>query len=189
MLLHFGNVPTRIVSSADAAGEIMKTHDLIFADRPESRVSRQLLYNFKDVSISLYGEYWRQLKSICGRRNSLLVNKIRKSSFPVNLNEMFAELTNDVICRSAFGRNIGHFIPGMSWINCVNGFDARVDKVSEELDEFLEGVIRERMECPEEDKNGANVVDILLDIYQSNSAGVSIDRDSIKAIILVRGRC
>lgn len=85
--------------------------------------------------------------------------------------------------------SIGDFIPGLSWINRVNGFDARVDKVAKELDEFLEGVIGERMETPKEDKNGANFVDILLDIYQSNSAGVSIDRDSIKAIILVRESC
>ncbi|KAL2243908.1 UNVERIFIED_CONTAM: cytochrome [Sesamum indicum] len=226
MLLHFGTVPTLVVSSADAAREIMKTHDLIFADRPQSSVSRRLLYNFKDVSVAPYGEYWRQLKSICvlqllsnkrvqsfrsirDEETALLVNKIRKSSFPVNLSEMFAELTNDVVCRSAFGRKfsegenskkflslliellellgsfpIGNFIPVLSWISRVNGFDARVDKVSKELDEFLEGVIKERMETPNEDKNGANFVDILLDIYQSNSSGVSIDRDSIKAIIL-----
>ncbi|KAK4438462.1 cytochrome [Sesamum alatum] len=231
MLLHFGTVPTLVVSSADAAREIMKTHDLIFADRPQSSVTRRLLYDFKDVSVAPYGEYWRQLKSICvlqllsnkrvqsfhsirEEETALLVNKIQKSSFPVNLSEMFAELTNDVVCRSAFGRKfsegengkkflslliellellgnftIGNFIPGLSWISRVNGFDARVDKVSKELDEFLEGVIRQRIETPKEDKNGVNFVDILLEIYQSNSSGVPIDRDSIKAIILVRETC
>ncbi|KAL0356317.1 UNVERIFIED_CONTAM: cytochrome [Sesamum radiatum] len=190
MLLHFGAVPTLVVSSADAAREIMKTHDLIFADRPQSSISRRLLYNFKDVSVAPYGEYWRQLKSICvlqllsnkrvqsfqsirEEETALLVKKIRKSSFPVNLSEMFGELTNDVVCRSAFGRKfsegengkkflsllteflellgsftIGNFIPELSWISRVNGFDARVDKVSKEMDEFLEGVIEERMETP-----------------------------------------
>ncbi|KAL0441101.1 UNVERIFIED_CONTAM: cytochrome [Sesamum radiatum] len=226
MLLHFGKVPTLIVSSADAAREIMKTHDLIFADRPQSSVGRRLLYGFKDVVVAPYSEYWRQLKSICvlqllgnkrvqsfhsirEEETALLVKKIRNSTYPVNLSEMFAELTNDVICRSAFGRKysdgenskkclslstellelmgslpIGDFTPGLSWISRVNGFDARVDKFSKEMDEFLERVIRERMETPEKNKNGANFVDILLDIYQSNSAGVSIHRDSIKAIIL-----
>ncbi|KAL0356322.1 UNVERIFIED_CONTAM: cytochrome [Sesamum radiatum] len=226
MLLHFGTVPTLVVSSAEVAREIMKTHDLIFADRRQSSTGRRLLYDFKDVAAAPYGEYWRKLKSICvlqllsnkrvqslhsirEEETALLVNKIRKSSIPVNLSEMFAELTNDVVCRSAFGRKfsegengkkflslliellellgsfpIGNFIPGLSWISRVNGFDARVDKVSKELDEFLEGVIRERMETSKEVKNGANFVDILLDIYQSNSSGVSLDRDSIKAIIL-----
>lgn len=33
MLLHFGRVPVLVVSSADAAKEIMKNQDLSFADR------------------------------------------------------------------------------------------------------------------------------------------------------------
>ncbi|KAL0286318.1 UNVERIFIED_CONTAM: cytochrome [Sesamum angustifolium] len=198
MLLHFGTVPTLVVSSADAAREIMKTHDLIFADRPQSSVSRRLLYDFKDVSVAPYGEYWRQLKSICVLQ---LLSKQKGSIFPFNQGRRNSH--------SAFGRKysegeigkkflsllteflellgsfpIGSFIPGLSWISRVNGFDARVDKVSKELDEFLEGVIKEHMEAPKEEKIGANFVDILLDIYQSNSSGVSIDRDSIKAILL-----
>ncbi|KAL2539588.1 Cytochrome [Abeliophyllum distichum] len=61
MLLHFGNVPTLIVSSADAAREIMKTHDLIFANRPDSSVSRRLLYDMKDLSVA---PIWRILEAI-----------------------------------------------------------------------------------------------------------------------------
>lgn len=228
MLLHFGKVPTLIVSSANGAREIMKTHDLAFADRPESSVIRRLLYDCKDVSGAPYGEYWRQLKSICvlqllsnkrvqsfhfirEQETGLLIKKIGGLSGPVNLSEIFNELTNDIVCRSAFGRkysegengkrfifllrefldllgtiNIGEFVPLLWWINRVNGFDARVDKVVRELDEFFEGVIRERMETPVDCKPGdLYFVDILVDIYQNNSSGVSIDRDSIKAIILV----
>ncbi|KAL0441104.1 UNVERIFIED_CONTAM: cytochrome [Sesamum radiatum] len=184
MLLHIGTVPTLVVSSADAAREILKTHDLIFADRPQSSVGRRLLYDFKDVFVAPYGEYWRQLKSICvlqllsnkrvqsfhsirEEATALLVNKIRNSTSPVNLSEMFAQITNDVVCRSVFGQKyidgqngkkflsflavyvellgnftLGDFFPGLSWISRVNGFDARVDKFSKEMDEFLEGVIR-----------------------------------------------
>ncbi|KAL3642297.1 hypothetical protein CASFOL_013112 [Castilleja foliolosa] len=231
MLLHYGNMPTLIVSSSDGAREIMKTHDLTFADRTDIGVSRRLLYDCKDVSVSPYGEYWRQLKSICvlqllsnkrvqsfgyirKQETELLVKKIEKSSrLPVNLSEIFTGYANDVVCRSAFGRkysegekgksflgllreflellgtiSVGDFVPGLSWINRVNGFDARVDKVAKELDEFLEGVIKERMEIFDQEgvdsEKGENFVDILLDIYLNNSSGVSFDRDSIKAIIL-----
>ncbi|KAI5329605.1 hypothetical protein L3X38_029002 [Prunus dulcis] len=62
MLLHFGSVPALVVSSAEAAWEILKTHDLTFSDRPKSTIFEKLLYNYKDVST---GEYWRQVKSIC----------------------------------------------------------------------------------------------------------------------------
>ena len=34
MLLHLGNKPTLVVSSANVAREVMKTHDLAFSDRP-----------------------------------------------------------------------------------------------------------------------------------------------------------
>ncbi|KAL8465622.1 hypothetical protein ACS0TY_034924 [Phlomoides rotata] len=227
MLLHFGNLPTLVVSSAAAAREIMKTHDLTFADRPDSSVNRRLLYDNKDVSVAPYGEYWRQLKSICvlqllsNRRvqsfhsireeeTALLMNTVRESCGAVNLSDMFTQLMNDVVCRSAFGRkysegdggkkflcllreflevlgtiSIGDFVPWLSWINRVKGFDARVDRVAKELDEFLEEVLRQRLKTPTElSKRGDCFVDILLDIYQNNSTGVPIDRDSIKAIIL-----
>ncbi|XP_022889899.1 cytochrome P450 71A8-like [Olea europaea var. sylvestris] len=234
MLLHFGKVPTLVVSSPDAAREIMKTHDVIFANRPESSVMKRLLYDMKDLAVAPYGEYWRQLKSIfvlqllsnkrvqsfCAIREeetALMMEKIKEScisSSPLNLSDLFMAITNDIVCRSAFGRkyrdgaigekfleliseflgllgsiNVGEFIPWLAWINRVNGFDARVDYVAKELDEFLEGVIEEHLKNGVENPSGKdeskeNFVDILLRIYKDNNTGVSIDRDSIKSIIL-----
>lgn len=139
------------------------------------------------------------------------MKKIGDSSGNVNLSHMFTQLTNDVVCRSAIGRkygagdengekfleilreflellgaiSIGDFVPSLWWINRINGFDRRVDRIAKEMDEFLEKVIHERLENPPAAKAEENFVDILLEIYRNNSAGVSIDRDSIKAIILV----
>lgn len=161
----------------------MKTHDLTFSDRDQSNINKRLLYNCKDVSVAPYGEYWRQLKSICVlqllsnkrvqsfhsirvEQSALLVDKIRNSPGSVELSSMLTDLTNDVVCRSAFGKkyrdgeigrkflkllrefvqllgniSIGDFVPWLWWINHVNGFNERVDRVAKELDEFLEGVI------------------------------------------------
>ncbi|XVE56693.1 hypothetical protein DITRI_Ditri04bG0031100 [Diplodiscus trichospermus] len=124
MLLRFGSVPVLVVSSADAACQIMKTNDLIFANRPKSSNFQKLLYDYKDVSMAPYGEYWRQMKSICvlhllsnkrvqsfrsvrEEETALAVEKIKKSSksaLPVNLTELFSTVTNNVICRVALGR-------------------------------------------------------------------------------------
>ncbi|WVZ24599.1 hypothetical protein V8G54_003143 [Vigna mungo] len=64
MLLHFGKVPVLVVSSADAAREVMKTHDLLFSDRPQRKMNDVLLYGSKYLASSTYGEYWRQIRSL-----------------------------------------------------------------------------------------------------------------------------
>ncbi|KAK4350596.1 hypothetical protein RND71_029909 [Anisodus tanguticus] len=122
MFLKLGSVNTLVVSSSEVASEIMKTHDLIFCDRPKSNVNKKLLYDFKDVSVAPYGEYWRQMRSICvlkllsnkrvqsfrvvrEEETALLLEKIREGSQEgVNLSELFMTLTNDIVSRAAFGR-------------------------------------------------------------------------------------
>ncbi|XP_022729302.1 LOW QUALITY PROTEIN: cytochrome P450 71A26-like [Durio zibethinus] len=124
MLLRFGSAPVLVVSSADAAREIMKTNDLTFANRPKSSTFQKLLYDYKDVSTAPYGDYWRQMKSICvlhllsnkkvqsfravrEEETVLAVEKIKKcstSALPVNLSELFSTVTNSVVCRVALGR-------------------------------------------------------------------------------------
>ncbi|KAL2537856.1 Cytochrome [Forsythia ovata] len=98
MLLHFENVPSLIVSSPDAAMEIMRTYDVIFTNRPDFSVARRLLYDGKDLSIAPYGEYWRQLKSIFVLQ--LLSNK-RVKSFHV-VREEETSLMMEIIKKSCF---------------------------------------------------------------------------------------
>lgn len=228
MLLHLGSVPFLIVSSADWAREIMKTHDLTFASKPPYKIFKKLVYDCKDVAVALYGDHWRKMKSILvlqllsskrvhtsrfirEEETALFVRKLRECSGPVNLSAMFVELTNDAVCRSAFGRkysesengkrfllllseymellvslDIGDFIPWLGWVSRVNGFDKRIDRVAREMDEILESVIQERMETQQEKINGGeSFVDLMLEIYNGNGHDLSIDRDSIKPLILV----
>ncbi|XP_047331943.1 cytochrome P450 736A117-like [Impatiens glandulifera] len=124
MLLKLGSTPAVVISSAAAAKEIMKTHDLVFATPPELQNSRKLLYDLKDVVAAPYGEYWRQLKSICvlqllsnhkvksfrsvrEEEVVLMVERIEEAkgkNIPVNLSETFSKIANDVLCRVLMGR-------------------------------------------------------------------------------------
>ncbi|KAL9264094.1 Cytochrome P450 736A117-like protein [Drosera capensis] len=122
MLLHLGNRPALVVSSASVAQEIMKTHDIIFSTRPHLTIPSKLVYNAKDVSFAPYGEYWRQMRSITVlqllsnhrvgtfrevRREemALMIETITKMGHkPVDVSEMLVIYTNDVVCRVAFGR-------------------------------------------------------------------------------------
>ncbi|GAB4850680.1 hypothetical protein Ancab_039905 [Ancistrocladus abbreviatus] len=195
MLLHLGSKPTLIVSSASAAQEIMKTHDVVFSNRPNLRVNGRLLYNRKDVGFAPYGEYWREMRSLVvlhvlshrrvrsfhavrAEEIALMIEKIaRFSPSPMNLSEMFMTLTNDVVCRVAFGKKysgeevgavvfkkvlkeftellggfyLGDFIPWLAWIHKVNGLDAKVERSFENFDEFIEGIVREH--CCDNERN------------------------------------
>ncbi|XP_059658894.1 cytochrome P450 736A117-like [Cornus florida] len=125
MLLHLGSKPALIVSSADAARGIMKTHDLNFSTRPKSSIPSRITYD-KDIAFVPYGEYWRHARSIgvlhllSNRRvqsfhgvreeeTALMLEKIKQSccsspSSPLNLTEMLISMTNDVMCRVALGK-------------------------------------------------------------------------------------
>ncbi|KAM1356614.1 hypothetical protein ACFX13_031441 [Malus domestica] len=54
MLIHFGSTPVPVVSSAEAACEIMKTHNTTFANKPQIIFFKKFCYNFKDVSFAPY---------------------------------------------------------------------------------------------------------------------------------------
>ncbi|KAM2274844.1 cytochrome P450 736A117-like [Malus sylvestris] len=125
MMLHFGSMPVLVVSSAEAASEVMKTHDITFSDRPKITFFKKLLYDFKDVASAPYGEYWRQVKSICvlhllsskkvrsfravrEEEAKSMINNIMKQSKSTtssvfNLSDIFLTVTNDVICRITVG--------------------------------------------------------------------------------------
>ncbi|KAE8672562.1 Cytochrome P450 71A1 [Hibiscus syriacus] len=149
MSLHFGNVPVHVVSSADTAREITKTHDLIFINRPKRIFFQILLYDYKDVVSARYGEYWRQMRSICvlnllsnkrvqsyrairEEKTALAVKNVQKSSSSgllVNLSELFLMTLNN---------DVGDYLPWLAWVSHVNGFNAKAKKVAKEFDEFLD---------------------------------------------------
>ncbi|XP_021720181.1 (+)-menthofuran synthase-like [Chenopodium quinoa] len=231
MLLYFGRNPVLVVSSAEAASKVMKSHDTIFANRPILSMFKRLLYNCRDVATAPYGDYWRRMRSICV--NQLLsynrvqafhnvrqeeiaqiVEEIRSSpSKAVNLSKMLSNFSTDVICRAAFGMkfdgqrdgidfkelhekheelvgsiNIGDFIPWLGWINHVNGVEKDVRTVSRNMDSFLESLVQEHklkgINEGEKSENKQDFVDVLLELQQDHSAEMSLDKDSIKGIIL-----
>ncbi|GFQ08209.1 cytochrome p450 71a26 [Phtheirospermum japonicum] len=227
MLLKFGSRPVLVVSSAEVAKAIMKTHDLAFASKPVLIAPKKIFYGMNDPINLPYGDKWRKLRSIFMHEllgpsrvkssNSireeevaLLVEKIKMSSAPVNLTQMFMTLTNDLICRAAFGKKhsetrygkrlldmmdwavgllfnftLGEFVPWLSWMNRLNGFNAELDACAREIDQVIDEVLADHSEnISSSDKE--NFVDILLDIYKGNVSGVSIDLISVKAVILVR---
>ncbi|CAL5213376.1 unnamed protein product [Lathyrus oleraceus] len=233
MLLYFGKVPVLVVSSADAARKIMKTHDLVFSDRPQIKTFDILLYGSKDVASCAYGEYWRQIRSLCvlhvlsnkrvqsyrrvrEEETSRMMEYIKEysssASSPLNLSELCSMVTNDIVCRVALGKRyregrgkkfqqvlvefvellgticIGDYIRWLHWLEKINGFYRKAERVAKHLDEFIEEVIEDHISRSSEGDVGVNdnedFVDVLLSVQKTNAIGFQIDTTAIKALIL-----
>ncbi|XP_054816561.1 cytochrome P450 71D10-like [Prosopis cineraria] len=144
MHLQLGQMSHFVVSSPEVAKEVLKTHDMIFANRPRIYAGEILVYNSTDIALSPYGNYWRQLRKICtlellsARRVqtfrrireeaiSTLVKDISKHVGSVmNLSQKLYPLTSSIIAQAAFGRkteNIEDFTPTIMYmIELAGGF-------------------------------------------------------------------
>ncbi|CAN0875271.1 Cytochrome P450 71D7 [Linum grandiflorum] len=124
MHMQLGELPHIVISSPEAAEQVMKTHDLAFASRPALLATNVMLYNLKDIAFAPYGEQWRQLRKICVQelfsfKRVLSFRQIREEQVsnhiqllspyatagePVNLSAIITMLTASVISRAVFGQ-------------------------------------------------------------------------------------
>ncbi|KAI3473002.1 hypothetical protein Pfo_030085 [Paulownia fortunei] len=65
MHLQLGEIPFLIVSSVEFAKQVLKTHDITFANRPPGLAAMTMSYNYTDIGFAPYGGYWRHLRKIC----------------------------------------------------------------------------------------------------------------------------
>ncbi|XP_059669713.1 desmethyl-deoxy-podophyllotoxin synthase-like [Cornus florida] len=63
MHLRLGQLSIVVISSAEYAKEVLKTHDIVFASRPFNPTVNIIFEN--DIVLAPYGDYWRQLRKLC----------------------------------------------------------------------------------------------------------------------------
>ncbi|CAL1408430.1 unnamed protein product [Linum trigynum] len=122
MLLQLGEISHVVISSADAAKQVFKTHDVVFAQRPFNLAAKIITYDRADIAHAAYGDFWRQLRKLCTlellspkrvqsfrpireEEGSKFVRRIAAagSGVPVNLSRLIFSLTYGVTSRIAFG--------------------------------------------------------------------------------------
>ncbi|CAN1256998.1 Desmethyl-deoxy-podophyllotoxin synthase [Linum perenne] len=116
MFLQLGETRNVVVSSAESAREVMKTHDLNFANRPVILAGTVMAFDSTDVAFAPYGAYWRHSKRVQSFRHvreeevSRFVDRILLSTSAggvVDLSKETRRYTSTVIARSAFGEKCG----------------------------------------------------------------------------------
>ncbi|WMV07210.1 hypothetical protein MTR67_000595 [Solanum verrucosum] len=122
MHLQLGEVSLVVVTSPDMAKQVLKTHDLAFASRPQLLAAEILFYNGTDIVFSPYGDYWRQMRKICllellSAKNVKSFNSIRQDEVlrmidffrsstgeTVNATKKFYQFSSSMTCRATFGK-------------------------------------------------------------------------------------
>ncbi|KAE9604210.1 putative premnaspirodiene oxygenase [Lupinus albus] len=148
MHLQLGEISTLVVSSPDMAKEIMKTHDIAFADRPQFPASQALFYGATNIAYSPYNDYWRQMRKICNLE-LLSAKRVQSFSFiredevskllqsihlscqgsllPLNLTKGVFSLVSTLLSRAVFGDNSEYEDEILSFlkkaIELTGGFD------------------------------------------------------------------
>ncbi|CAN6284304.1 unnamed protein product [Urochloa humidicola] len=110
----------------EAAREVMKINDPIFASRPRGAMLDVVSFGGKGLILAPYGEHWRQMRKVCvvellSTRQVQRMEHIRQSQVScliesifiaatsvlpttvVNIRQGLTELTNNVIARAVFG--------------------------------------------------------------------------------------
>jgi len=129
MFLRLGSVPTVVVSSSDIAKQFLKTHDMVFANRPSTATGKYISYNFKGVILTPYGDYWKRVRKLCvtellsakriesfkhvrEEEVSAMIRSIWEESgsgtIAVNLSKAFFTLTTNIIWRIMAGKKLSN---------------------------------------------------------------------------------
>uniref|UniRef100_A0A453NGQ0 Cytochrome P450 n=1 Tax=Aegilops tauschii subsp. strangulata TaxID=200361 RepID=A0A453NGQ0_AEGTS len=122
MYLKLGEVPVVVATSPEAAREIMRTHDVVFATRPWSPTMKIMNSEGEGLVFARYGTPWRQLRKICilellSARRVQSFRHIREDEAgrlvaavaavppgePVNVSERIAVLITDSAVRAMIG--------------------------------------------------------------------------------------
>ncbi|QCD78193.1 Cytochrome P450 [Vigna unguiculata] len=209
MHIKLGALSTVVVSSPEMAKEVMKTHDIAFANRPYLLAADVISYGSKGISFSPYGGYWRQMRKICtfelltpkrvesfkairDEEASKLVKEVglREGS---SMNLTFGGKSNDQEAFIAVMKDVLKVVAGFSLADLypikvlpvLTGLRSRVEKLHQEVDRILEKIVRDHRVTKEtNEKEGEDLVDVLLKLQKQNNLEHPLSDNVIKATIL-----
>ena len=122
MQLKFGSFPVVVASSAEVAKQFLRTHDHVFASRPQTAAGKHTTYNYLNITWAPYGPYWRQGRKIylselfsskrlesyeyirVEERGAFISRLFTMSGKPIMLKDHLSRLTLSIISRIVLGK-------------------------------------------------------------------------------------
>ncbi|KAI3849199.1 hypothetical protein MKW92_046593, partial [Papaver armeniacum] len=121
MLLQLGSIPTIVITSAEAAEQVLKTHDVDFCNRPPLAGPKRLTNNYLDISFGPYCDYLVEMKKICAlqlfsmkrvksfavireEEVSVIMDYISIATDPIDVYKMLISLIDRILSRAVFGK-------------------------------------------------------------------------------------
>ncbi|KAK3002495.1 hypothetical protein RJ639_022508 [Escallonia herrerae] len=145
MHLQLGEGSAIVISSPEAAEEVLKKHELVFAQRPNFFANDVAGYGNLGLFFAPNGSFWRQIRKICTVEllgagqvrsfKSLREEEVRNltesiastAGSSINLTEKILQTTNSILSRAAFGKKCGDADDFLAILNegneLASGFD------------------------------------------------------------------
>jgi hypothetical protein len=206
MSLRLGELRVVVASSANAAREITKTHDVAFATRPWSSTIRVLMSDGVGLVFAPYGALWRQLRKIAvvellSARRVQSFRRIREDEVgrlvaavaaapaaqPVNVSERIAALISDSAVRTIIGDRFerrDEFLEGLAEaIKITSGFSLGDLFPSSRLASFVGGTTR-RAEANH--RKNFELIECALRQHEERRAAGAVDDDEDLVDVLLR---
>ncbi|XP_062018268.1 desmethyl-deoxy-podophyllotoxin synthase-like [Rosa rugosa] len=196
MHLKPGQVEALIISSSKAAEEVLKTHELTFAQRLLFLAAEVMSFGQEGIVFAPYGDFWREsFRSIREEEVSNLIEAISSSSkglTPINFSDKSFSLTTGIGSRAPFGEkckdqeefcslleestklaggfDIPDLFPSLKCLGFVNGSIPSMKKMRKKFGQILESIINDhkiKSQGNEIDKPEEDLVDVLLKLQES----------------------
>ncbi|TVU46271.1 hypothetical protein EJB05_05796, partial [Eragrostis curvula] len=201
MMLRLGAVPCLVVSSAEAAREVMTSHDAAFASRHQTPTLAVFSRGGRDILFSPYGDLWRQLRRLCvlelfSARRVQSFRRVREeeaaslirsvaadvaNAGAVDVGEKICRAMNDSVVRSAVGSRCprrDEFLRELyRAVKLTAGFNLADLYPSSKVVRALSPALRETERCDR------NVRSIMAEIIREDAVDVD-EEDHLLAVLL-----
>ncbi|CAN1352202.1 Desmethyl-deoxy-podophyllotoxin synthase [Linum perenne] len=197
--MDLGEIPHVIVSSAEAAKQVMRTHDISFAQRPFHPHQAKVMYGGINLIHAPYGDYWRQLRRIAtlelltARRVESLRRDISDhAGSAIDLSRKLFNMTYCIISRAVFGDvsgeqeefikiaeemveygggfGLAYLFPSSKVVQKMFGMKEWLDRIHEGADRLAESIISQhRSGDKKTDEDNEDLLDVLLNLQEDET--------------------